>query len=200
MGLTSSLVAGNFTGTIIADCYSGYQRIGLRSDARIVRAACNARHAATEDLRRAGEPPVAGQRASWRCINSCTTSRTHGKSLSYADREALRADEARPAWQRMRDLLDIGSGGAGSGLPNGTNSPRPCATCRIQWDALQVYLGDGRLPIDNNETEQLMKQVAIGRKNWLFVGSVAAGERAADFLSRRRSSAVRNDLDVCGPM
>jgi len=31
------------------------------------------------------------------------------------------------------------------------------------------------MPIDNNEVEQLMKQVALGRKNWLFVGSVAAG-------------------------
>ena len=40
-----------------------------------------------------------------------------------------------------------------------------------------------------------MKQVAIGRKNWLFVGSVDAGRRAADFLTLV-SSAVRNDLDV----
>jgi hypothetical protein len=66
---------------------------------------------------------------------------------------------------------------------------------RNHWDPLRVYLSDGRLPIDNNEVEQLMKQVAIGRKNWLFVGSVAAGERAADFLTLV-SSAVRNDLDV----
>jgi hypothetical protein len=51
------------------------------------------------------------------------------------------------------------------------------------------------MPIDNNDTEQLMKQVALGRKNWLFIGSVAAGERAADFLTLV-SSAVRNDLDV----
>jgi hypothetical protein len=40
-----------------------------------------------------------------------------------------------------------------------------------------------------------MKQIALGRKNWLFIGSVAAGERAADFLTLV-SSAVRNDLDV----
>ena len=58
-----------------------------------------------------------------------------------------------------------------------------------------MYLSDGRLPIDNNDVEQLMKQVAMGRKNWLFVGSVAAGERAADFLTLV-SSAARNDLDV----
>ena len=66
---------------------------------------------------------------------------------------------------------------------------------RNHWDALRVYLGDGRVPIDNNEVEQLMKQVALGRKNWLFIGSVAAGARAADFLTLV-SSALRNDLDV----
>jgi hypothetical protein len=63
------------------------------------------------------------------------------------------------------------------------------------WDALRFYLTDPRVPIDNNESEQLMKQVALGRKNWLFAGSVAAGERAADFFSLV-SSALRNDLDV----
>ena len=41
-----------------------------------------------------------------------------------------------------------------------------------------------------------MKQVAIGRKNWLFLGHVAAGERMADLLTVV-SSAVRNHLDVC---
>ena len=63
------------------------------------------------------------------------------------------------------------------------------------WDPLRLYLTDGQMPIDNNDVEQLMKQVALGRKNWLFIGSVAAGERAADFLTLV-SSAVRNDLDV----
>ena len=60
---------------------------------------------------------------------------------------------------------------------------------------MQTYLGDGRLPIDNNDAEQLMKQIALGRKNRIFIRSVAAGERAADFLTLV-SSAVRNDLDV----
>ncbi len=40
-----------------------------------------------------------------------------------------------------------------------------------------------------------MKQVALGRKNWLFIGSVDAGYRAADLMSLV-SSAARNDLDV----
>ncbi|MFO0264963.1 MAG: transposase, partial [Planctomycetota bacterium] len=50
-------------------------------------------------------------------------------------------------------------------------------------------------PIDNNECEQLMKQAALGRKNWLFAGSLAGGERAAGFMTLV-SSAHRNDLDV----
>ena len=37
---------------------------------------------------------------------------------------------------------------------------------RNQSQALEVFLSDGRVPIDNNDVEQLMKQVAIGRKNW----------------------------------
>ena len=49
--------------------------------------------------------------------------------------------------------------------------------------------------MDNNECEQLMKQVGLGRKNWLFVGSVAGGERNAGFMTLV-SSAHRNDLDV----
>ena len=63
------------------------------------------------------------------------------------------------------------------------------------WDALQLYLSNGAIPIDNNDAEQLMKQVAIGRKNWLFIGSVAAGGRAADLMTVV-SSAIRNDLHV----
>ena len=58
-----------------------------------------------------------------------------------------------------------------------------------------LYTTDGRLPIDNNETEHLMKQIATGRKNWLHVGSVAAGCRAANLMTII-STAARNDLDV----
>lgn len=66
---------------------------------------------------------------------------------------------------------------------------------RNNWDELQTYLTDGRLPIDNNDFEQLMKQVAVGRKNWLFIGTVAAGEPAARLISLV-SFALRNDLDA----
>lgn len=64
-----------------------------------------------------------------------------------------------------------------------------------QWEPLSVFLRDGRVPIDNNETEQLMKHVATGRKNWLFIGSVEAGCRAAILLTVV-STAHRCHLDL----
>ena len=64
-----------------------------------------------------------------------------------------------------------------------------------QWAPLNVFLNDGRVPFDNNETEQLMKQIATGRKNWLFIGSIEAGYRAAILLTIV-STAHRYHLDV----
>jgi len=50
---------------------------------------------------------------------------------------------------------------------------------RNQWEALRRYTADGRLTIDNNVSERTLRHQAIGRKNWLFLGSEAAGPRAA---------------------
>ena len=54
---------------------------------------------------------------------------------------------------------------------------------RNQWNALNRYIKDEALSIDNNLAERAMKNVAIGRKAWLFVGSPMAGERAANLMS-----------------
>jgi hypothetical protein len=48
-----------------------------------------------------------------------------------------------------------------------------------QWRALCRYTEDGRLTIDNNVSERRLRDQAIGRKNWMFLGSDAAGPRAA---------------------
>ena len=63
------------------------------------------------------------------------------------------------------------------------------------WTELTRYLDDPQLPLDNNDCEQLMRDVAIGRKNWLFAGSLIGGERNAGFLTLV-SSAHRNNIDV----
>jgi transposase len=48
-----------------------------------------------------------------------------------------------------------------------------------QWDALQRFVEDGRVAIDNNRAENQLRAIALGRKNWLFAGSLAGAKRAA---------------------
>ena len=48
-----------------------------------------------------------------------------------------------------------------------------------QWPAMQTFLQDGRVEIDNNATENDIRPSAVGKKNWLFVGSPEAGNRSA---------------------
>lgn len=184
------LIDTQFTGTLLADCYSGYQGITLRSDARITRAACNA-HARRKFFdARDNHPLLASQFLA--LYQQLYDVEDRGRSLSAADRQSLRATESQPLWQRMRELLD---GEVAKQVLPKEKITEALGYLRNHWDALRVSLSDGRVPIDNNDTEQLMKQVAIGRKNWLFLGSVAAGERTANFLTLV-SSALRNDLDV----
>lgn len=52
-----------------------------------------------------------------------------------------------------------------------------------QWQALIRYLDDGRIEMDNNAAERALRTVALGRKNFLFLGSDAGGERAATMYS-----------------
>jgi len=51
------------------------------------------------------------------------------------------------------------------------------------WTALEVYIGDGRLNIDNNAAERSLRGVAIGRRNWTFFESDRGGKTAAVLLS-----------------
>jgi hypothetical protein len=62
------------------------------------------------------------------------------------------------------------------------------------WPALTRYVDDGRIEIDNNAAERALRAVALGRKNYLFAGSDAGGERAASIYSLI-GSAKLNGID-----
>jgi transposase len=101
------------------------------------------------------------------------------KSLSAADRQGLRQEESKPIWERMREYIH---GDAVHDVLPKDSFGQALTYLRNQFDPLLVYFDDGLM-------------VAIGRKNWLFIGDVEPGYRAADLLSLV-ISAVRNDLDV----
>jgi transposase len=100
-----------------------------------------------------------------------------------AERRCLRQELAVPRLAQFREWLE--SRQAERGGPALPKSPMGQAIQYTlnQWDALCVYTTDGRLAIDNNASENALRRVAIGRKNWLFCGSDNGGRTAATLFS-----------------
>ena len=184
------LFLDGFAGSLMADCYSGYEAVRTRSDGKIIRAACVA-HARRKVFNARDNHPVHATML-LAMFQELYDIEDRAKPLTPPERQELRCAEARLIWTRMQEYL---ASEAVSNVMPKEPFGQALTYLRNQFDHLLVYLDDGLMPIDNNETEQLMKQVALGRKNWMFIGSVAAGYRAANLMSLV-SSAARNDLDV----
>lgn len=63
------------------------------------------------------------------------------------------------------------------------NSPNAIRYSLSNWSALNSYLKDGRIEIDNNLAENAIRPFALGRKNWLFQGSPKGAKAGATFYS-----------------
>ncbi len=79
-------------------------------------------------------------------------------------------------------------------VPDGTASAKAMDYSLKRWVALTRFIEDGNLPIDNNHDEQQIRPWATGRKNWLFAGTLMAGQRAAAITSLIQSAKL-NGLD-----
>jgi len=115
-----------------------------------------------------------------------------GSRLDATSRLLLRRRESVPLMRQLDLLLE--SPLAHQLLPK-SKLGKAIGYLRNNWDALKRFLSDGRLPIDNNDAERDLRRIAIGRRNWLFVGSRDGGDRAAVILTVI-ASAHRHDLDV----
>lgn len=184
------LVLADFRGKLMADCYAGYQGIEVRRGGEIRRGACAA-HARRKVFEARESYPVEAALVLAK-FQELYDVETRGAALAAENRRALRQDESQAVWESLGAWLE--SQAARDVLTSGQFG-EALRYLRNHWEPLQLYLSDGRMPIDNNPVEQLMKQIALGRRNWIFTGSVAAGERTADFFTLV-ASAIRNDLDV----
>ncbi len=79
-------------------------------------------------------------------------------------------------------------------ITNGTRTAKAINYTLKRWAALIRYLDDGNVPIDNNWVENQIRPWALGRKNWLFAGSLRSGERAANVMTLIQSAKI-NGLD-----
>ena len=86
-----------------------------------------------------------------------------------------RQEKSRPLVDGLREMLDA----ALRRLSPRSDMSKAIAYGTKRWPALLRFIDDGLLEIDNNIAERALRGVAVGRRNWLFAGSRAGGERAA---------------------
>ena len=180
----------SFRGTICGDCYSGYVNIEEVTNGRIAFSACNthARRYVFNAWEQHAE--LSSEIVALYCMLYDIEERGH--RLDPVKRLQLRRHESVPLMKRIEFL--IRSPAALQLLPK-SQLGKAVGYMRNNWDALKRFLSDAHFPIDNNEAERALRRIAVGRKNWLLVGSENGGERAAVILSVI-ASAHRHDLDI----
>jgi len=163
----------NHAGYLQADAFSGYDGIYTGSGGQILEVACWA-HARRKFFDARSSSPAEASLI-LEMIRRLYAVEDRARSLDEAGRLALRQTEAVPTLERLRAELDA----MASRLLPKSALAQAVTYALNQWQALCRYTEDGRLTIDNNVSERRLRDQAIGRKNWLFLGSDAAGPRAA---------------------
>jgi transposase len=171
----------NYQGYLHADAFSGYDGLYLpdprTATARILEVACNA-HARRKfyEARSSAALPSHQALAYYRQLYELER---HAKDFNDTQRRQMRQDLSVPILDQFHQWLEAQRREV---LPQ---SPLAEALgyALNNWTALVRYTEAGFLAIDNNVAEREMKRIAIGRKNWLFVGSPKGGETAAVLLS-----------------
>jgi transposase len=179
-----------FKGILQADAYAGWSR--LYDSGHVVEAACWA-HARRPwwDLYLAtgrGEDSLAAQ--ALRRIRALYEVEAEIRGQPPDVRKAQRQARAGPLLDDMRAWLQalLPRVSAKSELAGAI------AYSLTRWTALTRYVDDGRIEIDNNAAERALRGIALGRNNYLFMGSDAGGERAAAMYSLVESAKL-NGLD-----
>jgi hypothetical protein len=163
-----------FRGYLQADAFGGYDGLYAKG---VTEVACWAH--ARRKFFDAKETAAAEAHEALARIRALYDIETRAKPLAPAERAALRRAEAAPLLASFGRWLDdrrphaLPKSPLGQAVTYATN----------QWPALQVYVTDGDLAIDNNAAERALRKIAVGRKNWLFFGSDAGGTTAAVLAS-----------------
>jgi transposase len=169
---------GKFAGVLQSDGYAAYDKIGGPG---IIYAGCMAhlRRGFVEALKlapgnTAAEMIVAGIAALY-----AIEQQAREAALSVDDRERLRRMESVPLLADLkRQIVALRQ----EVLPKSVLG-KACDYALGQWKRVEVYARHGEVEIDNNWCENAMRPVAVGRKNWLHIGSEEAGPRVAAITS-----------------
>lgn len=165
-----------FAGILQADAYGGFA--ALYADGAIQEAACWA-HARRKfyELHQAQASPLAGE--ALKRIGALYAIEAEIRGQPPEHRRQVREARAGPLLAEFHVWLTE----ALRRLSQKSALAEAIRYATTRWPALTRYVGDGRIEIDNNAAERALRTVALGRKNYLFAGSDAGGERAAAIYS-----------------
>ena len=165
-----------FTGILQADGYAGFGQ--LYEGERIQEAACWA-HARRKfyDLHQAKHSPIAAE--ALERIGALYAIEAEIRGQPPDERGAIRQARAGPLLESLREWLRQTL----ARVSKKSELAKAIRYALTRWTALTRYRDDGRIEIDNNAAERALRAVALGRKNYLFCGSDAGGERAAAIYS-----------------
>jgi transposase len=182
---------GDWRGCLMVDDYGGYKPLFNEDSGgkACTELACFA-HVRRKffDLYQADQSPMAY--AALEQIADLYEIESQAKDLSIEQRQLVRQDKAKPLLDELHTwlhetLAKTAPGGA---------SAKALSYALKRWPAVMRYADTGHLPIDNNTTENCIRPIALGRKNYLFVGTERAGKRAAAIQSLL-GTAKLNGLD-----
>lgn len=176
-GETPGRVLGASTGTLVVDMYTGYN--GVTGTGKRDRSAClaHARRRLFEALPYAPEARVALE-----LIRDVYVVEHDARAAGVAgtdEHTRMRQARSAPIMSRLKVLLEEQrplhqpKGPMGSAISYALNN----------WEELTRFLTDARIPPDNNRSESALRVVALGRKNFLFVGHEDAGANTAGLYS-----------------
>jgi hypothetical protein len=167
----------DFEGFLQGDAYSGYIHIANSSNGKIRHAGCMSHARRYFDRARTTQPSDAAHQA-LAYIRRLYQVEDEAEQMSSEQRLQLRQQKSVPILDEFRDWLDSQS----LALPQ-SGLGEAIQYTRKHWDSLCLFTTDGDIPIDNNRTENTLRQQVLGRLNWLFVGSERGGETAAILYS-----------------
>jgi len=178
-------------GHLMVDDYNGYKALfaGDGNNQGCIELACFA-HVRRKffDLYQANRSPMAY--ATLEQIADLYAIESQAKDLSIEQRQLVRQEKAKPLLEELHTwLLET----LAKTAPGGA-SAKALGYALKRWPALIRYADTGHLPIDNNACENAIRPIALGRKNYLFVGTERAGQRAAAIQSLL-GTAKLNGLD-----
>jgi hypothetical protein len=190
---------GKFEGLLQTDGYAAYDQIG---GPKMVYAACwsHAERYFSEVVQLNPHDPVATPIVARIDELFAIDAEARSQGLGVGARHALRQEKAKPLLDVIRKQIETARFHA---MPGGALA-KACHYTLALWEKLTRFLEYPELELSNNLAENSMRPIAIGRKNWIHVGSQQAGPKIAAILSvvescRRIKLPVRDYLAAILP-